>query len=168
MTTNIEAEAASREQNNAALIAALDETGLREAESAWELDIINDAERGRWTASLGPEAIAELPYRFVGGRVVLLTTWVDPAYRHNRVATELIARVLNEIRESGKKITIICPVVGEFIARHPQYLDLIDKVHPGSGAHPQHKPADGPDHEQGPAGGPDDEKQIAALEHDWM
>jgi predicted GNAT family acetyltransferase len=168
VTTNIEAEAAFREQNNAALIAALDETGLREAESAWELDIANDAERGRWTASLGPEAIAELQYRFVGGRVVLLTTWVDPAYRHKRVATELIARVLNEIRESGKKITIICPVVGEFIARHPRYLDLIDKVHPGSGAHPQHEPADGPDHQHGPEAGPDDERQIAALEHDWM
>ncbi|MFS4091489.1 GNAT family N-acetyltransferase [Streptomyces sp. AF1A] len=166
MTTNIEAEAALREQNNAALIAALDETGLREA--AWELDIANDAERGRWTASLGPEAIAELSYRFVGGRVVLLTTWVDPAYRHKRVATELMARVLNEIRESGKKITIICPVVGEFIARHPQYLDLIDKVHPGSGAHPRHAHADGPDHRQAPAGGSVDEKQIAALEHDWM
>ncbi|MGW9031541.1 hypothetical protein ACWGQ5_47520 [Streptomyces sp. NPDC055722] len=56
MTTNIEAEAASREQNNAALIAALDETSLLEAESAWELDIVNDAEHGRWIASLGPEA----------------------------------------------------------------------------------------------------------------
>jgi GCN5-related N-acetyl-transferase len=74
---------------------------------------------------------------------VLLTTWVDPAFRHNRVAKELIARVLNEVRESGKKITVICPVVGEFIGRHPEYLDLIDKVHPGSGAYPQHGPADG-------------------------
>lgn len=154
MTINIEAEAATREENNAALIAALDETPLSEVESNWELDVINDAERGRWIATLGADAIAELPYRFVGGRVVLLTTWVDPAYRHNRVATELVARVLDEIRQSGKKITIICPVVGEFIARNPEYLDLIDKVHPGSGAYPEHEPA----------GEPDDEKQIAAFE----
>jgi len=156
VTTNIEAEAATREENNAALIAALDETGLSEVESSWELDVINDAERGRWFATIGAEAIAELPYRFVGGRVVLLTTWVDPAYRRNRVATELIARVLDEIRETGKKITIICPVVGEFIARNPEYLDLIDKVHPGSGAHPHNQPAVGQD----------DEQQIAALEND--
>jgi uncharacterized protein len=46
-------------------------------ESSWELDVINDAERGRWIATLDADAIAELPYRFVGGRVVLLTTWVD-------------------------------------------------------------------------------------------
>jgi hypothetical protein len=47
-------------------------------ESTWVLDVINYAERGRWTATLGAEAIAELSYRFVGGRVVLLTTWVEP------------------------------------------------------------------------------------------
>ncbi|MEV6367017.1 GNAT family N-acetyltransferase [Micromonospora musae] len=143
MAIDLEAEAATREENNAAVIAALNETSLSEVESSWELDVINDVERGRWIAALGAEAIAELQYRFVGGRVVLLTTWVDPAYRRNRVATELVARVLNEIRESGKKITIICPVVGKFIARHPQYLDLIDKVHPGAGAYPQRERAAG-------------------------
>jgi predicted GNAT family acetyltransferase len=143
MTINLEAEAAAREENNAALIATLDENALTEVESSWVLDVLNDAEHGRWIATLGAEAIGELSYRYVGGRVVLLTTWVDPAYRKNRVATELVARVLKEIRESGKKITIICPVVGEFIARHPEYLDLIDRVHPGAGAYPQHGPADG-------------------------
>lgn len=156
MTINIEAEAATREENNAALIAALDKTPLSEVESSWELDVINDAERGRWIATLGADAIAELPYRFVGGRVVLLTTWVDPGYRHNRVATELVTHVLDEIRQTGKKITIICPVVGEFINRNPEYLDLIDKVHPGSGAYPRHESAGVPDHE----------KQIAAFESD--
>jgi predicted GNAT family acetyltransferase len=148
MTINLEAEAVAREKNNAALMAALDETGLSEVESSWELDVLNDAEHGRWIATLGAEAIAELPYRFVGGRVVLLTTWVDPAYRNNRVATELVSRVLDEIRESGKKITIICPVVGEFIERNPEYADLIDKVHPGSGAYPKHEPVGGQDDEQ--------------------
>ena len=147
MTINIEAEAATREENNAILIATLDEKSLGEVDSSWVLDVINDAERGRWIATLGADAIAELSYRFVGGRVVLLTTWVDPAARHNGVAKELITRVLNEVRESGKKITVICPVVGEFIARHPEYLDLIDKLHPGAGAYPQHEPADGNHHE---------------------
>jgi predicted GNAT family acetyltransferase len=143
VTTSVEAEAAAREENNATLIAALDKTGLGEVESSWELDVINDTERSRWFAAIGAEAIAELSYRFVGGRVVLLTTWVDPAYRHHRVATELIARVLDEIRPTGKKITVICPVVGEFIARNLQYRDLIDKVHPGSGAYPSTDPQAG-------------------------
>jgi predicted GNAT family acetyltransferase len=155
MTINLGAEASAREENNAALIAALNEASLSEVESSWELDVLNDAEHGRWIAALGDEAIAELSYRFVGGRVVLLTTWVDPAYRKNRVATELVSRVLDEIRESGKKITIICPVVGEFIDRNSAYADLIDKAHPGAGAYPKHKPAEG---------GHDEE--LTAIEHD--
>ncbi|MCX4460658.1 N-acetyltransferase [Streptomyces sp. NBC_01728] len=79
----------------------------------------------------------------MGGRVVLLTIWVGPAYRKNRVATELVSRVLDEIRETGKKITSICPVVGEFIDRNLEYADLIDKVHPGAGAYPKHEPGEG-------------------------
>ncbi|MFJ8782362.1 GNAT family N-acetyltransferase [Streptomyces sp. NPDC102476] len=148
MAINPEAEASAREENNAALIAALDGSRLSEVESSWELEVLNDAEHGRWVAALGPEAIGELSYRFVGGRVVLLTTWVDPAYRNHRVATELVSRVLDEIRETGKKITIICPVVGEFIERNPEFADLIDKVHPGAGAYPEHESAGvGPDEE---------------------
>jgi len=151
---SVETEAATREENKVALIAALDGPPLSAVESSWELDVISDAERGRWIAVLGADAIAELSYRFVGGRVVLLTTWVDPGYRNNRVAAELVGRVLDEIRVSGKKITIICPVVGEFIARNPGYLDLIDRVHPGSGAYPVRQES------------ADDERQIAEFERD--
>jgi predicted GNAT family acetyltransferase len=129
--------------NNVTLITALDKPDHSEVESSWELDVVNDAEHGRWIAALGAEGIAELTYRYVGGRVVLLSTWVDQAYRNRRVATEPIGRVLQEIRESGKKITIICPVVGEFIDRNPEYADLIDKVHPGAGAYPSGEPATG-------------------------
>ncbi|MBT2521373.1 GNAT family N-acetyltransferase [Arthrobacter sp. ISL-28] len=156
MTTNIETEETNREERNAALIVALKKKARSEVGSSWELDVINDTERGRWIAALGAEAIGELTYRFVGGRVVLLSTWVNHAYRNHRVATELVARVLDEIRESGKKITIICPVVGEFIARNLEYLGLIDKVHPGSGAYPQREPA----------AGQDDDEQVTAFEHD--
>lgn len=154
--TNIEAEETIRDQRNASIILTLENKTVSEVKSSWELDVINDVERGRWIAALGAEAIGELTYRFVGGRVVLLSTWVSHAYRNHRVATELVATVLDEIRASGKKITIICPVVGEFIARNPEYLDLIDKVHPGSGAYPQHKPAVSHN----------DDEQVTAFEHD--
>ncbi|MYX34892.1 MULTISPECIES: GNAT family N-acetyltransferase [unclassified Streptomyces] len=143
MTFNFGAEASAREENNAALIGALNEADLGESESRWVLDLVHDAEHGRWIAALGDVGIGELSYRFVGGRIVLLTTWVDPAYRKNRVATELISRVLDEIRRRGKKITLICPVVGEFIDRNPEYADLIDPVHPGAGAFPGREPAEG-------------------------
>jgi predicted GNAT family acetyltransferase len=147
MPINLEADAVASEENNSALISALHETGRIGTKPSLDFDVLKDAEHGRWIASLGAEAIAELRYQFAGGRVVLLTTWVNPAYRNNRVATGLVSRVLDEIRESGKKITIICPVVGEFIARNPEYAVLIDKVHPGAGAYPKDNPVENQDNE---------------------
>ena len=133
---SVETEQIHREERDSRLIAAMRSAVPEDTLSGFDMDVVNDSERGRWIALLGAEAIGELSYRFVGGRVVLLTTWVDHTYRNRRVATELIRRVLDEVRETGRKITIICPVVGEFIGRNPEYLDLIDRVHPGSGAFP--------------------------------
>jgi uncharacterized protein len=155
LATDLETEAPARRESNASLIAVLGRTDLEEVRSSWELDIINDVEHSRWEAILNDETVAKPPYRVVGGRVVLLSTWVAHPYRQKRVATELIARVLDEIRDSGKRITIICPVAGDFIARHPEYADLIDDVHPGSGAYPSHEPLAG-----------DEEEQLTAFQRD--
>jgi predicted GNAT family acetyltransferase len=96
--------------------------------------VTTDIARGRWQALLGADSIGELTYRYVSGRVVLLSTWVNSVYRNQRVASELIGHALDDIRETSRTITIICPVVGEFIAHNPRYLDLIDEEHPGAGA----------------------------------
>lgn len=133
MTTAV-TEAEMRDQIDWVLISEI--SGHEEPVSSWEFDVIDDPERGRWIAALGADAIGELTYREVGGRIVLIKTWVDHAYRGKGVASELISRVLREIQATGKKITIICRVVGEFIAAHPKYADLIDEKHPGSGAGP--------------------------------
>lgn len=133
---SVETEQTRREERDSLLIGELRSGAADDTLSSFDMDVVFDSERGRWIALLGADAIGELSYRFVGGRVVLLTTWVDHTYRNHRVATELIRRVLDEIRGTGRKITIICPVVGEFIDRNREYLDLIDRVHPGSGAYP--------------------------------
>jgi predicted GNAT family acetyltransferase len=105
-----------------------------EPRSDWNLEILNDLEHGRWEAILNGDAIGELTYRFVGGRIVLLSTWVAESYRRQGVANELITVALEEIRASKLKTTIICPVIGEYIARNHRYAELIDAVHPGEGA----------------------------------
>jgi predicted GNAT family acetyltransferase len=83
---------------------------------------------GAW---IGTEQIGNLTYKLVGNRVVLWSTVVLPAFRRRGVATELVARALDDIRRSGKTVTIVCPIVWEMINRHPQYRDLVDKTHPG-------------------------------------
>lgn len=94
MTSNVEVEAAVREQTSRELAAEMD--GEDAAKSAWSLDVFNDVEHGRWEAVLNQDSIAELSYRYVGGRMVLLSTWVPPPYRGKGVATELVAHALDE------------------------------------------------------------------------
>ena len=83
---------------------------------------------GAW---IGHEQIGHLTYKLVGNRIALWTTMVLPAYRRHGVATELVAEALDDIRSTGKTITVICPIVREVIDRYPQYRDLVDAVHPG-------------------------------------
>jgi predicted GNAT family acetyltransferase len=72
-----------------------------------------------------------LTYKIVGHRFVLLSTSVVPGFRKHGIATELIAHVLDDIRGSGRTVTIICPAVREFMDHYPQYEDLLDKNRPG-------------------------------------
>src|SRR5690606_29309407 len=68
-----------------------------------------------------------------GGRYVLISTHVDDAYRHRGLAGALVRRAMDDIARTGRKITVICPFVGDVITQHPKYFDLVDPVHPGSG-----------------------------------
>jgi predicted GNAT family acetyltransferase len=101
--------------------------------SEYELEIFNDSEHLKYEAWLGKDAIADLTYQFAGDRIVIMRTVVNESFREHGVSTELIQYVLDDIRRSGRKTTVICPMVGEFIAAHPEYRDLVDSVHPGSG-----------------------------------
>ena len=60
---------------------------------------------------------------------VTVTTNVEAEAGNREESNTALIAALSE-----KKITIICPVVREFIVRNPQYLDLIDEAHPGTGA----------------------------------
>ncbi len=91
-----------------------------------------DEDEQAYKAVFGDEEIGYLSYRLVGGRVALWSAAVLPDYRDHGVAAALIAKALDDIRTSGKKVTVICPIVRRVIDHHPQYEDLVDKEHPGA------------------------------------
>ena len=101
----------------------------------FEFAVVDDTEAKTFTAIVGDTAIAGMPYAESGAtRLVLLSTSVLPEYRGQGVASELIRRVLDEVRRQGKTITVRCPIVASFIQRNPGYADLIDSELPGLGA----------------------------------
>lgn len=95
--------------------------------------LVQEPDQNRWAAKLGDRTIGALTYQFAGNRYVLISVHVDTDLRHQGIATRLALRALDDIRGTGKKITVICPFVGDVLERNPVFFDLVDPVHPGSG-----------------------------------
>ncbi|RZU74903.1 putative GNAT family acetyltransferase [Micromonospora kangleipakensis] len=100
---------------------------------AFDFQVVNDEKLGIYDALVGDREVAGLTYNVAGDdRLVLLATSVFPEFRKQGIATELIRRVLDDVRVQGKTVTVMCPIVRTFIDHNPEYADLIDPEHPGA------------------------------------
>jgi predicted GNAT family acetyltransferase len=94
--------------------------------------VANNGATSAYEAISGDTVIGGLTYNVAAeNRLVLVAAAVFPEYRGQGVATELIRRVLEDVRAQGKTVTILCPIVRAFIDRNPEYDDLVDPELPG-------------------------------------
>jgi predicted GNAT family acetyltransferase len=99
---------------------------------ASDFEVVNDEKTGIYEAIVGDREIAGLSYNVAGAdRLVLLAISVFPEFRKHGIATELIRRVLDDVRVRGKTVTIMCPIVRTFVENNPEYAGLVDSKHPG-------------------------------------
>jgi predicted GNAT family acetyltransferase len=92
----------------------------------YAFEVVKDEKVGIYNAIVGGQEVAGLTYDVAGDRLVLLAASVLPLFRKQGIATELIRRVLDDVRAQGKTVTIMCPIVRTFIENNPEYADLID------------------------------------------
>jgi predicted GNAT family acetyltransferase len=101
--------------------------------SPLNVDVLNDETAGIYEATVDDTAIGGVPYNLVGDdRIAVLGVSVLPEFRGRGVSTELIRRVLDDVRAQGKTVINYCPVVHRFIEDNPGYADLLDTDHPGA------------------------------------
>jgi predicted GNAT family acetyltransferase len=99
---------------------------------ALDFEVVRDERVGVYDAIVGNREVAGLTYDVAGdARLVLRATSVFPEFRRQGIATELIRRVLDDVRAQGKTVTVMCPIVRTFVENNPEYADLIDPEHPG-------------------------------------
>jgi predicted GNAT family acetyltransferase len=60
------------------------------------------------------------------GRRVFTHTEVDDAHTGSGVAASLVRHALDDMRAREMKIVPLCPFFRSYIARHPEYEDLVD------------------------------------------
>ena len=64
-------------------------------------------------------------YTLAGGVMTFTHTEVPPQARGGGIASRLIAGALEAARARGLKIVVRCPFVGAYLAKHPEFNDLL-------------------------------------------
>jgi predicted GNAT family acetyltransferase len=68
---------------------------------------------------------AFMTYRLGDGVITLQHTETPPQARGQGIASRLVAGVLDIVRARGLKVIPRCPFVSAYIAKHPEFSDLL-------------------------------------------
>jgi hypothetical protein len=74
----------------------------------------------------GATAVAN--YRLANGVITFTHTEVPPRAREHGIGSRLVQGALEAARAQGLKVVPLCSFVSAYIARHPQFRDLLDRA----------------------------------------
>lgn len=84
-------------------------------------------EQHRYEAYVGSALAGFTTYHSQPGLVTILHTEIERPFEGQGIGSELVLRVLDDIRGKGARVLPVCPFVLAFLQRHPQYDDLVWK-----------------------------------------
>lgn len=87
-------------------------------------EIRDDAERGQFELEVEGK-LAYLTYRRQEGALYLLHTDVPPELEGNGLGSRLAKHALDAARAEGAQVVPLCPFVGAYVRRHPEYAELV-------------------------------------------
>jgi uncharacterized protein len=82
-------------------------------------------ENHHYEAMLDGKVAGFVRFRERAGRVILIHTETDPAYEGRGIGSALARAALDDIRARGAKAVVECPFVTAYVARHPEYQNLV-------------------------------------------
>jgi hypothetical protein len=86
----------------------------------------DNPDRHRFEITVDGDTAGFAAYRVRDGAVVITHTEVQPEHRGGGVGAELARGTLDTLRERGVRVVPSCPYFAAYIARHPEYADLVD------------------------------------------
>lgn len=86
-------------------------------------------DRARFEIRVAGEVAGFVTYRRRDGELALLHTEIDDAHQGEGLAARLVRDVLDRARVDGLAVVPYCPYVAGYLARHPEYLDLVPEQH---------------------------------------
>ncbi len=89
--------------------------------------ITNNAEKNRYEAHIDGELAGFADYMLGDGVIFFTHTEVERKFEGRGVGGAIVRHSLDEIREQGElKVKPLCGFYISWIARHPDYADLLD------------------------------------------
>ena len=83
-------------------------------------------ERDRYEVLVAGEVAGFVTYRRHGDRYVFEHTIIKEGYAGQGLATVLARGALDDVRAHGRRMVAVCEFVQGFLAKNPQYGDLVD------------------------------------------
>jgi len=84
----------------------------------------NDS-RHRYEIEVQGRLAGFLDYREEDGTLALVHTEVLDGFEGQGLGAQLARRALEDAREQGRQVDPSCSFVASYVARHPQYADLV-------------------------------------------
>jgi predicted GNAT family acetyltransferase len=89
------------------------------------VEVVDAPEQSRYLARVDGEVAGFAAYRLRGERIVFTHTEVDPSYEGKGVGSALAKAALDDVRQRGLTMVLVCPFMTAYVQRHPEYADLV-------------------------------------------
>jgi hypothetical protein len=93
-----------------------------------QVTIRDDTRKSRYEVYADDKLAGFVKYQRLRDEIAFLHTETDPAFSGRGLARELVRHALDDARRSGLAVLPFCPYVRGFIARHPEYVDLVPQA----------------------------------------
>lgn len=87
------------------------------------MQVVENPSERRYELLDGDDLLGRIDYRARSSALALIHTEVEP--KRQGLGSELVKGALDDVRARGLRVVPICPFVGAFIRRHPEYSDLV-------------------------------------------
>jgi predicted GNAT family acetyltransferase len=92
------------------------------------IEVVDDREAERFVIEVDGEPAGFAQYRDRGRAISFVHTEIDDRFEGQGLGGRLVSAALDDVRSRGLAVLPFCPFVRGYIARHPEYLDLVPET----------------------------------------
>lgn len=98
----------------------------RSDDAGTEYSFVDDGESQQYQLWIGQELASLEQYVLEGDLIDFVHTETRPGFTHRGLASTLVKDALDDVRARNLKVRPYCQFVSEYIAEHPDYLNIVD------------------------------------------